>query len=47
VFCVVAGVFGWSRMGILVAALKLALGNMVDIIVGSGLEMVQVGKSRA
>jgi len=47
VFCVVAVVFGWSGMGVLVAALKLALGNMVEIIVGNGLEVVQVGKSRA
>jgi len=47
VFCVVAVVFGWSGMGVLVAALKLALGNMVGIIVGNGLEVVQVGKSRA
>jgi len=27
--------------------LKLALGDMVGIIVGNGLEVVQVGKARA
>jgi len=48
VFCVVAMVVGWlGIIGILVAALKLALGNMVGIVVGNGLKVVQVGKARA
>ncbi len=47
VFCVVAVMVGWSGIGILVAALKLALGNMVGIVVGDGLEVVQVRKARA
>ena len=47
VFCVVAMVVGWLGIGILVAALKLALGNMVGIVVGNGLKVVRVGKARA
>jgi len=47
VFCVVAVVICWSGIGILVAALKLAHGDMVGIIVGNGLKVVRVGKARA
>jgi len=47
VFGVVAVAVGSLGIGILVAALGLALGNMGGIIVWNGLEVLQFGKARA
>jgi len=47
VFGVVAVAVGSLGIGILVAALGLALGNMGGIIVWNGLEVLQFGRARA